>query len=260
MMDTVRYECTDGIAEIMLARPPVNALTPEMVDGVVAALRRAAADDRARAVVLGSGVADRFCAGLNLNAFHQAPLERIHALLETLYVQMTDAQFNLGKPSIAAVGGPARGGGVTLAISCDMIVAGRSASFGYPEIEVGLLPAIHYAHLPRIVGRHRAFDLLFTGRSFDVSEAQALGLVSRVVDDDAVLREARALARELAGKSPAVMKMARHAFLSAIDTDYRRSVASAVANFCTVAATDESREGIAAFIEKRTPSWPSARD
>ncbi len=255
MTDTVIYQVAGNVAEILLAQPPVNALTEDMVDAVLAGLRRAAADPAVRAVILGSAIDGRFCAGLNLSALHGAPNEKVHSLLDKLYVQMTDAQFNLGKPSIAAVGGAARGGGVTMAISCDLIVAGRSASFGYPEVEIGLLPAIHYAHLPRIVGRHRAFDLLFTGRPFDAQEAQSLGLVSRVVDDADVMTQARALAQSLAAKGPVVMRLGRAMFHQAVDTDYRRSVATAVANFCTVAATAEAREGIAAYVEKRPPSW-----
>jgi enoyl-CoA hydratase/carnithine racemase len=179
----------------------------------------------------------------------------MRAVLELLYVKMTDIQFKLGKPSIAAVAGPARAGGMTMAISCDMIIAGRSSTFGYPEIDVGIIPAIHFTHLPRIVGKHRAFDLLFTGRRFDAEEAVELGLVSRLVDDDSVLEEARRLARFFAGKPPGVMRMGRNNFMNAIDNGYRQGVASAVENLCNVMATDEAREGIAAFVEKRRPSW-----
>ena len=95
---------------------------------------------------------------------------------------MTEVQFQMGKPTIAAVGGTARGGGMTIAISCDMIVASSDATFGYPEIDAGVLPSIHFTHLPRIVGKHRAFELLFTGRAFNAQEAQSLGLVSRLTE------------------------------------------------------------------------------
>jgi enoyl-CoA hydratase/carnithine racemase len=244
----------------MLDHPPVNALSESMVDEILEALAMARDDPGVRAVLLGSKVEGRFCAGLDLRAFQQASSTRVHSLLEKLYVRLCDAQFNLGKPSIAVVSGAARGGGMTLAISCDLILATRSATFGYPEIDIGVIPAIHYAHLPRVIGRHRAFDYLFTGRSFGPAEALALGLVSRVVDDALGLEEARKLADVLAAKSPQVMKMARAAFMRANDADYRRSVAGAVESFCTVAATDDSREGVAAFLEKREPNWPSARN
>lgn len=254
-MTHVLYEVRDGVAEVTLAHPPVNALTEPMIAALLAALERARCDDAARAVILASAVPRRFCAGLDLKVLDGAAPEKIHSLLEKLYVELSEAQQRLGKPSIAAVAGAARGGGMTLAISCDLIVAGRSSSFGYPEIEVGLLPAIHFTHLPRIVGRHRAFDLLFTGRTFDAAEATALGLVSRVVDDDRVLDAARELARTLAGKSPTAMRLGRAAFHAAVDQGYRQGVAGAVETFCSVAVSADGREGVSAFSEGRRPLW-----
>jgi enoyl-CoA hydratase/carnithine racemase len=115
---------------------------------------------------------------------------------------------------------------------------------------VGVIPAIHFTHLPRIIGKHRAFDLLFTGRAFDAQEAHTLGLVSRVVEDGQAMTEARALARVLTGKPRRVLKMAREMFLREIDSDYRKGVAAAVENFCNVAATAESKAGIRAFVER----------
>lgn len=254
-MQSISYEIRDDVAEIMLDRAPVNSLTKAMIVELLDALTRASNDTAARAVILGSRVAGQFCAGLDLKEVTSGTNADMRALLELLYVKMTNIQFSLGKPSIAAVSGPARAGGMTLAISCDMIVAGRSATFGYPEIDVGIIPAIHFTHLPRIVGKHRAFDLLFTGRNFGVTEAAELGLVSRLVDDDRVLEEARKVAGVLASKPAGVMRMGRNHFMNANDNGYRQGVASAVENLCNVMATDEAQEGIAAFAQKRRPAW-----
>ncbi len=252
-MSSVRYEIFDHVAEIALEHAPVNALTEPMLDEILVALARAAADRQVRAVILRSNLALYFCAGLNLQVVERATNAQVRVLVEKLYLRLCDAQFDLGKPSIAAVNGSARGGGVTMAISCDLIIAGRSATFGYPEIDVGLIPAIHYAHLPRIVGRYRAFDLLFTARSFGADEAAALGLVSRVVDDSELLAQARELGQVLAAKPPEALKMGRAAFRRENDTDYRRSVEAAVDNFCAVASTEQARERIKAFVERRKP-------
>ena len=215
-----------------------------MVKGVVAALETAAKDQDARAVVLTSAVADRFCAGLDLKILLGKSETKVRSFLQELYIRLHDAQYNLGKPSIAAVAGAARGGGMTLAISCDVILAGARATFGYP--------AIHFAHLPRIVGRHRAFELLFSGRSFDAEEAYRLGLVARIVPDAEVEPAALAMAATFAAKSPTVMRLGRAAFMRQNDLDYRRSIANAVQDFCNVTMTDAAQEGLQAFVGRRT--------
>lgn len=254
-MAGIHYEVKDGVAEILFDNPPVNALSETMLDDYLALLRRAGADEAVRAVIIGSAVPGRFCAGLNLQAIHTGEHGKVRALLDRLYVQMTDTQFHLGKPSIAAIDGTARGGGMTLAISCDMIVASEDATFGYPEIDAGVLPSIHFTHLPRIAGRHRAFELLFTGRAFDTAEAVSLGLVSRVAPAGGALNAARELAQVICGKAPAVVRTGRAAFMQANDNGYRQAVYAAADSFCNVAATADAREGIAAFVEKRKPVW-----
>ncbi len=226
-----------------------------MITAVVAAFNRAAADQEARAVVLTSAIPQRFSAGLDLGILLGKSAATVREFLQQLYVGLHDAQYDLGKPSIAAVGGAARGGGMTMAISCDVILAGQSATFGYPEIDLGLMPAIHFAHLPRIVGRHRAFELLFSGRTFDAQEALQLGLVSKIVPDSEIDTAALALAKAFAAKSPAAMRLGRAAFMRQNDREYRRSVASAVEDFCNLAVTDAAQEGLRAFMEKRPPRW-----
>jgi len=110
-------------------------------------------------------------------------------------------------------------------------------------------------HLPRIVGRHRAFELLFSGRSFGAKEALSLGLVSRIVPDERVRDEARAMARVFAAKPRTAMRLGRAAFVRVNDLDYRRGIGEAVENFCAVAATADAQEGLRAFVEKRPPNW-----
>ncbi|MGM5024092.1 enoyl-CoA hydratase/isomerase family protein [Tardiphaga sp. 367_B4_N1_1] len=251
----VRYEVIDKVAHITLDRPPVNALSLDLIRAVVAAFKRAADDDAARVVILSSAIARRFSAGLDLDILLGKPGEEIRKFLQELYINLYDAQYNLGKPSIAAVNGAARGGGMTMAVSCDVVLAAESATFGYPEIDVGVLPAIHFAHLPRIIGRHRAFELLFTGRVIDAREACDLGIVTRVVPDAELDAAAATMATTFAAKSETVVRMGRAAFMRQIDLDYRRSIANAVEDFVNVAVTDAAQEGLRAFVEKRAPKW-----
>lgn len=243
----VRYNVEAGIARIALARPPVNAITPALIKEIIAALNRAAADDDVRVVLLCSDVPGRFCAGLDLPPLIDATPVAVRAILLDLYPGLNEAQYALGKPSIAVVNGTTRGGGMTLAISCDVILAAENATFGYPEIDLALPPAIHFAHLPRIVGRHRAFELLFSGRSFGAAEACELGLVSRIVPTGELDEAAHALATTFAAKPPAAVRQARAAFMRQNDLDYRRSIAVAVEDLCTAFAAPEAAEQLRAF-------------
>jgi enoyl-CoA hydratase/carnithine racemase len=254
-MPEVHYEVRDRVAEITIDRPPVNALSLELIEGVIAAFRRAGADDSARAVLLTSANEKVFCAGLDLDIVKGKPGRDMRRFLERLYVEYSDVQYRLGKPSIAAVAGAARAGGMTLAVSCDMIIAGERATFGYPEIDVGLIPAIHFVLLPKLIGRHRAFELLFGGKPFNAARAEALGLINRVVPSAEVLETARSLAREMASKAPSVMRLGRNAFHRANALDLHRSIEDVADALAATVELPESQEGLAAFVEKRPPVW-----
>jgi enoyl-CoA hydratase/carnithine racemase len=255
-MSRCRLTVTDGIAEIVLARPPVNALDVAYLDEVITALRTAGRDPAVRSVIVASDLPKVFCAGIDLSRVLDPDPLAVHHLLEKLYLEIADVQYGLGKPSIAAVTGAARGGGMTLSISCNVIVAGRSATFGYPEVDVGVIPAIHFIHLPKIIGRHRAFELLFTGRTFDAAEAQGMGLVSRVVEDSDVRAEARRLARVFASKPAAAMALGHRGFMR--HNDYRVELGHVTEAFCTVAATTDAKDAVRAFFDRsRKPAKDS---
>ncbi|RZN35384.1 enoyl-CoA hydratase/isomerase family protein [Bradyrhizobium sp. Leo121] len=250
----VGYSIADGIAEIMLDRPPVNALSLSLIDALLAALKTAKDDPAVRAVIIGSAH-KVFCAGLDLDIVRGKPAIEIKGFLERLYFALNDVQYRMGKPTIAAIDGAARAGGMTIAISCDMIIAGDGSTFGYPEIDVGLIPALHFVHLPRLVGKHQAFGPLFLGEPFDAATAFRMGLLSEIVPKGTALDRAREVARKLAAKSPIVMKIGRDAFMRAVDADYRRAIENAAESFSLVATTEDCQEGLHAFVEKRTPNY-----
>lgn len=254
-MSEVDYAVRDGIAEIRLNRPPVNALSLELVEGVIAALRRASGDDAVRCVILSSALDKTFCAGLDLDLVRGRSGVEFRRFLERLYMELYDVQYRLGKPSIAALEGAARAGGMTIALSCDMVIAGANASFGYPEIDVGIVPALHFVHLPRVAGRYRAFEPLFTGESFGVDKALELGLLTRAVDAGQALATARELAAKLASKSPLVLRLGREAFMRANDLDYRRGFEQMAETLALIVGTEDAQEGLDAFVEKRPPTW-----
>ncbi|WP_089721128.1 enoyl-CoA hydratase/isomerase family protein [Candidatus Entotheonella palauensis] len=252
----VRYEVQDHVATLTMDRPPVNALDFKLMDDILAALRRAGDDPEVRAVVVNSAAESAFCAGLDLKAVQAWPPSEVKRFLEKIYIELYDVQNGLGKPSVAAVRGAARGGGISIAISCDMIVAGETSSFSYSEIHVGLIPAIHLIHLPRLVGRYRAFDLLFNGPAFGAKEAMDIGIVSRVVIDADVDATAWSVARQLAGRSPSAMRIGREMFKLVNDHGFRNQLPHVINAFAKLSETEDAQEGFRAFVEKRPPQWP----
>jgi enoyl-CoA hydratase len=252
--ELIRYSVTGAIAEITLNRAPVNALSMTLIDALLDALAKARDDAAVRAVIIASAH-KVFCAGLDLDIIRGKRGTEAKLFLERLYFALNDTQYRMGKPTIAAIDGPVRAGGMTIAISCDMIIAGDASTFGYPEFDVGLIPAIHFVQLPRLVGKHQAFGPLFLGNPFDAATAFRMGLLSEVVPKGTALDRAREVAQRLAAKSPVVMKIGRDAFMRAVDADYRRAVENAAESFALVATTEDCQEGLNAFVEKRPPKY-----
>lgn len=252
----MRYEVKDSVATLTMDRPPVNALDFKMMDDILAALRRAGNDPDVRAVVIGSSSENAFCAGLDLKAIEAWSAADVKHFLNKIYIELYDVQNELGKPSVAAVRGSARGGGISIAISCDMIVAGETSSFSYSEIHVGLIPAIHLIHLPRLVGRYRAFDLLFNGPTFGAKEAMDIGIVSRKVVDADVQTTAWSIAHQMAMRSPSAMRIGREMFKLVNDNGFRNMLPHVINAFAELSETEDAKEGFRAFVEKRSPKWP----
>ncbi len=252
--ETVTYEVEGAVAVITLAKPDLNTIDAGLLDGLIAALGKARGDDGVRAVVVTTALDRAFSAGLDLRLVLDGGSAVMRSLLQKLYIELFDAQHHLGKPSIAAIRGVARGGGLTIAISCDVAIAAEDASFGYPELDVGILPGIHFTHLPRVVGRARAFELLFSGEPFDAGRAERLGLVNRVVPAGEVRRAAMGMAQGFARKPPGAMRIARDAFMRINDLDDRRSIAGIVDTMALMADGEETRRALRRFLDRGKPA------
>ena len=251
----IDYEVKDRTAVIAMNHKPVNAIDHAMIDAIHAALRRADADPGVRAVVLTSALPRMFCGGMDLRMVARGDVKDLRDFVHKFYIGTMDIQYVMSKPTIVAINGPARGAGMTLAITSDVILAADDIDVGYPEIDVGVIPAIHYVHLPRHIGRHKAFELLFGGKPMGAQEAAALGIINRAVPRDALLQSALAMAAMFAAKSSTIMALGRHSFMRANDLDYRRNVENQIETLCNVFSTADGREGLAAFVEKRAPKW-----
>ncbi|MBT6094298.1 MAG: enoyl-CoA hydratase/isomerase family protein [Rhodospirillaceae bacterium] len=251
----VRYEVRDRVAEITLAREPVNAINHQLIEELLAAYARARGDDGVRAIILTSACDKAFSAGMDLKMIRGKSGLDLRRFLEKLYFGMHDAQYRMGKPTIAAVNGPARAAGVTLAVSCDCLIIADDVDISYPEIVVGVIPAMHFVHLPKQIGRHKAFEMLFTGDTMSAPEAERRGLVNYAVPRDQVMAKAREMAAKYASMSPVIMELARDAFMRANDFEYRRAIENTVETICNIINTEDAQEGLNAFAEKRSPNW-----
>ena len=240
-----------SVTVVRLDRPEArNALDPATSDAIAAALAEAVDDDAVRAVVL-TGTGDRaFCAGMDLKAFAAAGggsrTNALTAFMRTPYE----------KPIVAAVNGAAVGGGFELALACDLIVAADHAWFAVPEVSRGLFPAGGgTVVLPRRLPLSIALELGLTGSRLDARRAEALGLVNRVVPADRLLDEALDIARAIAANGPLGTRAAKALMWASARTGAEALWAGVDAQKAIVFASDEAREGAAAFIERRRPAW-----
>jgi enoyl-CoA hydratase len=239
----------DGIATVTLNRPDVlNALNRATMDELVATLEAYDRDEAVRCVIL-TGNERAFAAGADIHEFRGVTPAQ---MLQEHRFQQWERVRRFPKPIIAAVSGYCLGGGCELAMVCDMIIATETARFGQPEINLGLMPgAGGTQRLPRAVGKHRAMELILTGRQIPAQQAYEWGLVNRVVPAEVLLDEARALARDIVTKPPIAVRLAKEAILKALDTpldvglDYERRL------FYLLFSTEDTQEGVEAFLGKR---------
>lgn len=250
-MDNLKLEREGAVVTVRLHRPHVlNALSSALLAELLAALRPLDADpDVGCLVVTGSGRA--FAAGADIR--EMAGRSAVEMARED-YFAAWEEFADLRTPKIAAVTGVALGGGCELAMMCDLVIAGESAVFGQPEIGLGVIPGIGGTQrLTRLIGRAKAMDLVLTGRTMGAREAEACGLVSRVVPDERVLPESATAAAVIASYGRVAVRAARECVDRALEGGLRDGIRYERRVFHALFATEDQKEGMAAFLEKRPP-------
>lgn len=255
--ELVTVERHDHVAELTLNRPQAhNALSTAMAAEITAATATLAADRDVRAVVLSATGEKAFCVGADLkerNSYSDADLMRQRPIFRAAFAGVLD----LPMPTVAAVHGFALGGGFELALACDLIVADETAVLGLPEVTVGVIPGGGGTQLlPRRVGSARAADLVFTGRRIDIDEAERLGLVDRRAPTGEARKVALELAGQIAANSPVGLRNAKRALRAGAGLDLAAALDVEDSAWRATAFSGDRREGVAAFNEKRRPSWP----
>jgi enoyl-CoA hydratase len=244
----------DGrVAVVRLNRPKqLNALSGELMNALVATLRDLDDEREIRALVL-AGNERAFAAGADISELAAGtPI----SLYENRRIDAWDSIRALRTPVVAAVSGFCLGGGCELAMLCDLIVASETASFGQPEINLGVLPgAGGTQRLTRAVGKAVAMDMILTGRMLSAREALAFGLVARVVAKEAWLVEAKRVAAEIAAKGPVAVRLAKEAVDAAFESPLAVGIELERRSFYVARASEDASEGLSAFVEKRPPDF-----
>jgi enoyl-CoA hydratase len=244
----------DGVALVTIDRPEaLNALSSAVIRDVADACVRLDADPTCRAIVFTGAGTRAFAAGADIA---EMAGETAASIAASGRFDAWDAIGNVRKPTIAAVRGFALGGGLELAMACDMLVLGDDAKVGQPEIRLGVLPgAGGTQRLTRVIGRPRAMELILTGRVIDAAEADRLGLATRVVPAAETLASALDLAASIAAMPPLAVRTAKEAVRMAEELPLSAGILHERRLFQVLFATDDKTEGMAAFLEKRPPAW-----
>jgi enoyl-CoA hydratase/carnithine racemase len=259
MHEHLRYETADGIATITLNRPErMNAFTWDMVDAWAAALSEAQRDDGVSVIIV-TGAGKAFCSGGDIQGMgerkERTPLQRKHELAGHVH-RIPLALESIDKPVIAAVNGAATGAGLDLALQCDLRYAAESARLGETYIRVGLVPGAGGTwFLPRLVGTAKALELFWTGELISAQEAERIGMVNKVLPDDQLLPQVRDLAARIARAPQLSVRFIKRAVYQGTRIDLRTSLDLISSHYAVVSSSDDHKEAVQAYIEKRKPTF-----
>jgi enoyl-CoA hydratase/carnithine racemase len=265
----VLYEVSGHVARLTINRPEArNALSQDVMEGLLAALDRAAADPEVRVLVLTGAGEKAFCAGGDLGGRGFKPDDPAGQALRAMQKGFAERHRDrrsfadlfrringLGKPVIARVRGHCLAGGFGLALGCDLVVASDDSSFGTPEVRRGLMPMMIMATIFRNVGRKKGMELLLTGERISAAEAERLGLINYAVPAAQLDAKVDELAARVASMSPAVVRLGRDAFYAMADMAFDAALEYLQAMLTVNLGTDDAAEGVRAFLEKRDPVW-----
>jgi enoyl-CoA hydratase len=255
--DKVLYALdADGVATITMNDPGTrNALSAEMLGGLIVAFERAREEQAARCIVLESSHERTFSSGANLGGFAaDAPLVQRHFGSER-FVSLFKLIGGLGKPTVVAAGGHVLAGALGIALACDLIVAKEGVMFGTPEINVGAFPFMIMALIYRNLGRKKTNELLLLGDRIDAHEAERIGLVNKVVPTEEFDAAVADWAGRLAAKSPVLMKLGKDAIYRQQDMAFEDALDFLRAQLTIAFSTEDIQEGVKAFFERREPQW-----
>lgn len=250
-LQNIKIDKTQGVARIILNRPKHNVLNIEMMNELNAELEKIAREDDLKCLII-SGEGRSFCAGVEVSDHNPEMVDEMISVFNRIFENINKIDI----PVIAAVNGACLGGGMEVAIACDIVIASEKASFGQPEIKLGFFPPYAALRLPELVGTARAIEICTTGRIYTAEEAKQMGFVSHTAPADDFAETIEKTVREITYSSPLIIRLNKRAVKRHLGTDFSRGV-DLVSNYFlnTMMKTRDTLEGIKSFEEKRRPVW-----
>ena len=253
---SVKYEISDQIATITINNPPANALSSVMMEDLAKSIEELSKEVDAKVLIV-TGAGNMFVAGADIQEIAQFSSAEQASKLAGRGQEILERMEGMGKPVFAAINGLfCLGGGLELAMACHIRIAGERVRLGQPEIDLGIIPGFGGTQrLPRLVGSGKALELILSGKRITSQEAKAIGLVDQVVPDAEVLKQARGLARTIAAKGQVAVRAALRAVREGLLLPVREGLDLENKLFGSLAETEDMKEGVKAFIEKRQPQF-----
>lgn len=252
----ILYDKTEGVATITINRPEaLNALNKDVIREILGALKDAETDEAVHVIVITGAGEKSFCAGADLSQMKGMTPLKARELSDMGYMLCHAIEF-LGKPVIAAINGYALGGGLEMAMACDLRVASDKARIGQTEVNVGLIPGWGGTQrLPRLVGKTVAKEMIYTGKMIDAQTALQIGLINKVFPADQFAAAAKEYTKELASKPPVAVKVSKALIDKGLESSLDAGLALEREGFGIIASTEDLQEGVNAFFEKRKPNF-----
>ena len=247
----ILVEKKDGVAKIIINRPPLNILDIDTLEEMNQALAELRTDDEIKVVVITGAGEKAFSAGVSVEDHLGEKLPKMVEVFHRLFISLVEVD----KPTIAVVNGLALGGGCEIVAGCDMAIATEKAQLGQPEVKLGVYPPPASVLLPRILGRGKAFELILSGDSISAKEAERIGLINKAVPDNEFKKATEEFIKRFTANSGLTLTQARRALYRNFDLDFHQAMEVTGADATMVMAEENSVEGLKAFLEKRKPVW-----